>query len=148
MAIRCSTPLTIHISRNRITSVECENKDLERDFWSYTHTDENSDRVGEFAMGTNIAIHDVIGNILQDEKLPTLHIAFGHPYAEHTGAKWRSTTRSFSTPCRAKSACSPPTCSTRRSSSLCSAEFAASSSSCSTIRAERRDLREAGGRGP
>jgi leucyl aminopeptidase (aminopeptidase T) len=30
----------------------------------------------------------VIGNILQDEKLPGLHIAFGHPYTEHTGADW------------------------------------------------------------
>ncbi|HZL28416.1 MAG TPA: aminopeptidase, partial [Acidobacteriaceae bacterium] len=51
-----ATPLTIHISRNRITSVECANKDLEREFWSYTHTDENSDRVGEFAIGTNIGV--------------------------------------------------------------------------------------------
>src|SRR6202047_1758227 len=33
-----ATPLTIHISRNRVTSVECENKELERDFWAYTHT--------------------------------------------------------------------------------------------------------------
>ena len=62
------------------------------DFLAYTSTDENSNRVGEFAIGTNIAVHDVIGNILQDEKLPTLHVAFGHPYAEHTGAKWKSTT--------------------------------------------------------
>src|SRR5262249_9108925 len=75
-----------------IVQVECKRADLVRDFLAYTATDENSNRVGEFAMGTNIAVHDVIGNILQDEKLPTLHVAFGHPYAEHTGAKWMSTT--------------------------------------------------------
>jgi len=86
------TPLTIHISRNRITSVECENKELEREFWSYTHTDENSDRVGEFAIGTNIGVERVIGNILQDEKFPGIHIAFGDPYGGHTGAPWKSTT--------------------------------------------------------
>jgi aminopeptidase len=86
------TPLTIGISRNRITSVECENKELERSFWEYTHTDENSDRVGEFAIGTNIGVTRVIGNILQDEKFPGIHIAFGDPYGNHTGAAWKSTT--------------------------------------------------------
>ena len=86
------TPLTVKISKNRITSVSCANKDLEREFWSYTHTDENSDRVGEFAIGTNIGVSKVIGNILQDEKFPGIHIAFGDPYGAHTGAPWKSTT--------------------------------------------------------
>ncbi len=70
----------------------CANKKLERDFWDYTHTDENSDRVGEFAIGTNIGVERVIGNILQDEKFPGVHIAFGDPYGAHTGAKWKSST--------------------------------------------------------
>ena len=56
------------------------------DFWRYTHTDENSDRVGEFAIGTNIELKDVIGQILQDEKYPGVHIAFGNPYGAHTGS--------------------------------------------------------------
>jgi len=86
------TPLTIEISRNRITNVECVNKELEQAFWAYTHTDENSDRVGEFAIGTNIGVTRVIGNILQDEKFPGIHIAFGDPYGAHTGAPWKSTT--------------------------------------------------------
>jgi leucyl aminopeptidase (aminopeptidase T) len=85
-------PLTIHMKDNRITEVFSENKELEQDFWSYTHTDENSDRVGEFAIGTNIELTDVIGQILQDEKFPGIHIAFGNPYGEHTGAKWFSGT--------------------------------------------------------
>lgn len=55
-------------------------------------TDENSNRAGEFAIGTNIAVHKVIGNILQDEKIPGIHIAFGHPYSQHTGADWVSKT--------------------------------------------------------
>ncbi len=86
------TPLSIAIEGNRIVRISCANKDLERDFWAYTHTDENSDRVGEFAIGTNIGVHSVIGNILQDEKFPGIHIAFGNPYGEHTGAKWYSGT--------------------------------------------------------
>ncbi len=87
-----NNPLSVTIENSRIVDVACKRADLVADFRAYTSTDENSDRVGEFAIGTNIALTDVIGNILQDEKLPTLHIAFGHPYAEHTGAKWRSTT--------------------------------------------------------
>ena len=58
------------------------------DFLAYTSKEPNSNRVGEFAIGTNIAVRSVIGNILQDEKLPGLHLAFGHPYSEHTGAAW------------------------------------------------------------
>jgi aminopeptidase len=87
-----ATPLTIEIAANRIVRCSSENKELERDFWAYTHTDENSDRVGEFAIGTNIGVSKVIGNILQDEKFPGIHIAFGNPYGEHTGAPWRSGT--------------------------------------------------------
>jgi leucyl aminopeptidase (aminopeptidase T) len=86
------TPLTLVIRGNRLCEAHCANKDLERDFWAYTHTDENSDRVGEFAIGTNTGVRDVIGNILQDEKIPGVHIAFGNPYGDHTGAKWYSST--------------------------------------------------------
>jgi len=85
-------PLTINIEGNRITRITCANKKLEQEFWAYTHTDENSDRVGEFAIGTNIGVARVIGNILQDEKFPGVHIAFGDPYGAHTGAKWKSST--------------------------------------------------------
>jgi leucyl aminopeptidase (aminopeptidase T) len=85
-------PLTIRIERNRLVSAESENRALRDDFWAYTHEDENSDRVGEFAIGTNIDLRDVIGEILQDEKYPGVHIAFGNPYGAHTGAEWFSST--------------------------------------------------------
>ena len=85
-------PLTIRVKGNRVVEAHSANHDLESDFWSYTHTDENSDRVGEFAVGTNIELKDVIGQILQDEKYPGVHIAFGNPYGAHTGAEWYSST--------------------------------------------------------
>jgi aminopeptidase len=85
-------PLTIEMKNNRITRVSSDNKELEQEFWAYTHTDENSDQVGEFAIGTNIELTHVIGQILQDEKFPGIHIAFGNPYGEHTGANWYSST--------------------------------------------------------
>ncbi|HTS56925.1 MAG TPA: aminopeptidase [Terriglobales bacterium] len=85
-------PLSIRVRENRVTEAHSSNRELENDFWSYTHTDENSDRVGEFAIGTNIELKDVIGQILQDEKYPGVHIAFGNPYGMHTGADWYSST--------------------------------------------------------
>jgi len=85
-------PLTIEVENNRIVDLRSENEDLRDEFRAYTSTDENSNRVGEFAIGTNTACTHVIGNILQDEKIPGVHIAFGHPYSEHTGANWASKT--------------------------------------------------------
>src|ERR1017187_808950 len=87
-----STPLTIQVKENRLIEAHSANKELQDDFWAYTHTDENSNRVGEFAIGTNIELKDVIGEILQDEKYPGVHIAFGNPYGAHTGAEWYSST--------------------------------------------------------
>src|SRR5271165_963664 len=85
-------PLTIRVKGNRLVEAHSANRELESDFWKYTHTDENSDRVGEFAIGTNLELKDVIGQILQDEKYPGVHIAFGNPYGAHTGAEWYSGT--------------------------------------------------------
>jgi len=86
------TPLLIEVESNRIRDLRCENEELLEEFRAYTSTDENSNRVGEFAVGTNTACTRVIGNILQDEKIPGIHIAFGHPYAEHTLQTWISKT--------------------------------------------------------
>ncbi|MBV9484269.1 MAG: aminopeptidase [Acidobacteria bacterium] len=86
------TPLTIRVQGNRLMEAESKNQELRDEFWRYTHTDENSDRVGEFAIGTNVELKDVIGEILQDEKYPGVHIAFGNPYGVHTGADWFSAT--------------------------------------------------------
>ena len=85
-------PLTITVEKNRLVDATSANRALRDDFWKYTHTDENSDRVGEFAIGTNIGLKSVIGSILQDEKFPGVHIAFGNPYGAHTGATWTSST--------------------------------------------------------
>ena len=87
-----AAPLTVTIRDSRLVDAHSTNQALRDDFWAYTHTDAESDRVGEFAIGTNIELHDVIGHILQDEKFPGVHIAFGNPYGAHTGADWYSST--------------------------------------------------------
>lgn len=87
-----ATPLTMNIEGGRLVKVDCARKDLEEEFWKYTHTDENSDRVGELAFGTNLGLKEMIGILLQDEKFPGVHIAFGDPYGSQTHADWKSRT--------------------------------------------------------
>ena len=87
-----ATPLTMTIEGGRLVKVDCARKDLEEEFWQYTHTDENSDRVGELAFGTNLGLTEMIGILLQDEKFPGVHIAFGDPYGSQTHADWKSRT--------------------------------------------------------
>ncbi len=87
-----ATPMTLQIEGGRLTGVDCERKDLEGEFWDYCHTDENSNRVGELAFGTNLGLSEMIGVLLQDEKFPGVHIAFGDPYGSQTHADWKSKT--------------------------------------------------------
>jgi aminopeptidase len=86
------TPLVVEIRDAKMVKATCARKDLEKEFWSYCHTDENSDRIGELAFGTNLSLSDMIGVLLQDEKLPGVHIAFGDPYGNQTHATWSSRT--------------------------------------------------------
>lgn len=87
------TPVTVEIENGRAVaeSLRCDNEQLRADFARYLfETDENSDRVGEFAIGTNTGLTELIYNLLQDEKFPGVHIAFGSPLPGRTGADWDS----------------------------------------------------------
>jgi aminopeptidase len=86
------TPLVLELEGGRLKAAHCERRDLEEEFWNYCHTDENSDRIGELAFGTNLGLSEMIGVLLQDEKLPGVHLAFGDPYGSQTHADWQSKT--------------------------------------------------------
>jgi aminopeptidase len=86
------TPLVLEVRGGRLVAATCERQDLQQDFWNYCHTDSNSDRVGELAFGTNLGLREMIGILLQDEKVPGVHIAFGDPYGSQTHADWASCT--------------------------------------------------------
>ena len=87
-----STPLVLEIRGGRLVDARCDRADLRRDFWDYCHTDANSDRVGELAFGTNYGLREMIGVLLQDEKVPGVHLAFGDPYGSQTHADWTART--------------------------------------------------------
>jgi aminopeptidase len=87
------TPIRIEVKDGRAQreSLQCKNEELRKELDTYVfETDENSSRVGEFAIGTNTGLTHLIYNLLQDEKFPGVHIAFGSPLPGHTGAKWDS----------------------------------------------------------
>ncbi|HVL48820.1 MAG TPA: aminopeptidase [Candidatus Thermoplasmatota archaeon] len=62
------------------------------EFRAYLQTGPNSARAGEFALGTNLGLTRLVGNLLQDEKIVGVHVAFGNPYPEETGAPWHEKT--------------------------------------------------------
>lgn len=81
-------PVTFHVVDGWVERVECADEAIEAEVWAYLNSDENGGRVGEFAIGTNTAVTELTGNLLQDEKIPGVHVAFGNPYPQRTGADW------------------------------------------------------------
>lgn len=84
-------PVTLLVERGQVTNVLCEDRAIGQELWSYLSEHPNGTRAAEFAIGTNTAVRELTGNLLQDEKIPGVHIAFGNPYPE-TGADWQADT--------------------------------------------------------
>jgi aminopeptidase len=85
------TPIIVEIENGRAIreSIECTDEQLREKFTDYLFENEqNSNRVGEFAIGTNTGLTELIYNLLQDEKFPGVHIAFGSSLSGKTGADW------------------------------------------------------------
>lgn len=87
-------PLAFDVFDNRVVldSIAGATPEVVREFKEYLASDPMGTRAGEFAMGTNLALTKLVGNLLQDEKIPGVHVAFGHPYREQTGAPWTAKT--------------------------------------------------------
>jgi len=90
------TPIIVDIEYGRAIrdNIKCVDEQLRMKFTNYLfENDKNSNRIGEFAIGTNTGLSRLIYNILQDEKFPGVHIAFGHPAnPDETGADWECST--------------------------------------------------------
>jgi leucyl aminopeptidase (aminopeptidase T) len=80
--------VTLRVQEGYITSVTCEDRPIEQEVRDYLFSTPNGHRAGEFAIGTLTSLKQLTGNLLQDEKMPGLHVAFGNPYPEFTGADW------------------------------------------------------------
>jgi aminopeptidase len=88
-----ANPITIEIRDGVATAIrgeEATGQAIADELSAYLDSAPSGRRVGEFAIGTNIGLKQLVGNLLQDEKFPGLHIAFGNPYPDETGADWSS----------------------------------------------------------
>jgi aminopeptidase len=83
-----TTPLTVIIKDGYVTETACENSDIKKDFDDYIQTHKYGNRIGELGIGTLVGLQKFVGNLLQDEKFPGVHIAFGGSYPHETGADW------------------------------------------------------------
>jgi aminopeptidase len=81
-------PLVIKVKDGYVTEVSSENASLAQEVRDYLFSVPNGNRAGEFAIGTLTSLKRLVGNLLQDEKMPGLHVAFGNPYPQFTGADW------------------------------------------------------------
>ena len=84
-------PLVMKIERGFVTDVSSEDTALAQEVREYLFSVPNGNRAGEFAIGTLTSLDHLTGNLLQDEKIPGLHVAFGNPYPQFTGADWDAT---------------------------------------------------------
>jgi len=83
-------PVRLHVRGGRAVGVEMPgHPEIRAEVEAYLAQSPNSSRVGEFAIGTNVGLSRIVGNFLQDEKFPGVHVAFGDPYGEQTGADWQ-----------------------------------------------------------
>jgi len=82
--------LTLEIGDTQVKNVRGDQEYIAAELNAYLDSAENGRRIGEFAIGTNIGIQALCGNMLQDEKIPGVHIATGDPLGFLTGADWSS----------------------------------------------------------
>ncbi len=77
----------------QMDTLKCENRTLRGEIERYLSAYPCSARASEFALPTNPLLMRLptIGNLLQDEKA-RVHIAFGDPYPDETGATWSCNT--------------------------------------------------------
>ena len=83
-------PVTWEVKDGRVRKISCVDARLRGELIEYMKQDDNANRIGEFAIGTNSGVDRLVGNMLQDEKFPGVHVAVGEPIPHQTGADWTS----------------------------------------------------------
>ena len=86
------SPVIIDVENSLVKNIIGKNNKLNKELQEYLKTDKNSNKVGELGIGCLLGLTKLTGNLLQDEKYPGVHVAFGSPYPEATGADWDSST--------------------------------------------------------
>ncbi|MEU6663120.1 aminopeptidase [Streptomyces sp. NPDC046821] len=83
-------PLLIEVAAGRAIDLRHPDTDLASRLRDHLTRAPSGLRLAELALGTNQDLPHITGNLLFDENVPGVHIAFGHPFPEYTGADWES----------------------------------------------------------
>jgi len=79
--------LQLHFERGQLARAEGVGAS---EIISAADADPNGARVGQIAFGTNLGVLTPIGAMLQDLKMPGVHLVLGYSCPEQTGARWSS----------------------------------------------------------
>jgi leucyl aminopeptidase (aminopeptidase T) len=87
------TPIRIEIRGGAFRGVQCVDRALAAAVDSLLRVKRNGEKVGMVVLGTNVGMRDPTGEIVSDQNMPGLHIAFGATFSEQTGAAWDAPTQ-------------------------------------------------------
>jgi leucyl aminopeptidase (aminopeptidase T) len=87
------SPVKVEIEKGVCRAVHCVDRALERQVDRFLHCEFNGDRVGIIILGTNVGMHEPTGELICDQNMPGLHVGFGAPFPDQTGAKWNALTQ-------------------------------------------------------
>jgi aminopeptidase len=87
------SPVKVEIKSGTCKSVQCVDRTLGIAVETSLRAERNGDKVGMVVLGTNVGMRDGTGEVVADQNLPGLHVAFGATLAEQTGASWDAPTQ-------------------------------------------------------
>jgi leucyl aminopeptidase (aminopeptidase T) len=82
------SPVRVEIRGGALKAVQCVDRALASSVESHLRAERNAEKVGLVIVGTNVGMREATGEVVSDQNLPGLHVAFGATYAEQTGASW------------------------------------------------------------
>jgi leucyl aminopeptidase (aminopeptidase T) len=87
------TPVRVEIRGGACRGVQCVDRGLATAVDGLLRAERNGEKVGMVVLGTNVGMHDATGEVVSDQNMPGLHIAFGATFADQTGASWDAPTQ-------------------------------------------------------
>jgi leucyl aminopeptidase (aminopeptidase T) len=86
-------PVRFEIEAGVCKTVRSPDRGLQRSIEEFLRREHNLDRVGLVILGTNVGIVRAVGEAVCDQNVPGLHLAFGCPISDQTGASWSTRTQ-------------------------------------------------------
>ena len=87
------SPVKVEIKAGACRAVHCIDRGLATAVEGFLRAERNAVKVGMVVLGTNVGMREPTGEVVSDQNLPGLHLAFGATLADQTGASWDAPTQ-------------------------------------------------------